>query len=617
MKTDKLNIVIISGGTGATELIHGFKNIDKTKNAIRITNIINPYDDGASCGIVREQLNVIGPGDLRKNQWNQHKFNNKHPNIAIKEFCNNRYDLPKGKECEFVCDLLDRWDFAGKEYLKSYVKLYFELQNYDGEYNSFNVSNIVYGAMIKSKGAEETFNYFQHMFGNTDRVVLNSLDNMKLMGRTSSGKYLKNETPDIIFHNDSNDPINHIFFIDFSQYLQDKHESKLDDKYLDDLFPQQFSVSPKLNPTARRAIVEADLIIFSPGTQWSSLIPTYATDGFSECILQSSAKKILIMNNIEDTDTLGQSNLDILKSINQYLTLDNIDIFINKSVDTILSKHIGYKFNNANIFYKELGFINNKFHDPYKTAVEVLEHYYNINNPDIIFFDFDDTIYSRYSEHNSISDINVELLNKLSKYVKCAVISGNDYSTIHSKLVNMYGSSIDVNFDIWADSGVVNYKHGNKISDKKEFILDNPSKVYDLLIDIGIPKRMVSIRGDWPTADIKKSTCISIKPLDILQKNMILYILNNFFETEKLNNIAMKMGRTSVDILNINTNKSVVLDFDEYKNIDKNKMLYIGDEVYDGNDYDISIACGYHHNVKSPYETNILLNLILEKYNDK
>lgn len=616
MKTEKLNIVIISGGTGATELIHGFKNIDKTQNALKITNIINPYDDGASCGIVREQINVIGPGDLRKNQWNQHKFNNLLTyNVAIKEFCNNRYDLPKGNECNFVCDLLDRWDFEGKEYLKSFVKYYFEHENYSGYYNSFNISNIIYGAMIKVKGAEETFNYFQHMFGNTDRVVLSSLDNMKLLGITKSGKFLLNETPDIISHNNLTDPIDSIFFMYFDDYLLNKKQVQTDKLFLDEILSE--NILPNLNLTAKNSIETADLIIFSPGTQWSSLIPTYATRGFNEAIANSTAKKILLMNNTEDLDNIGQSNFDILTSISKYLTLDNIDIFINSSVNTILSKNIGNKFNNSNIFYKELGFIDGKYHDSYKTSIKILEHYYNINNPELILFDFDDTIYSRDLEHSSISNTNVKLLNLLSTKVKCAIISGNDYSTIHSKLVNMYGYNVDVNFDIWADSGVVKYKNGNKISNKVDFILDNPLKIYNLLVEIGIPKRMISIRGDWPIQDIKKSTCISVKPLDIIQKNMLLYIMNCFFENEKLNNVAMKMGRTSVDILNKVTNKIAVLGFDEYRTININNILYVGDEIYDGNDMDISTACGYHHNVKSPYETNILLNLMLEKLNEQ
>lgn len=613
MKTDQLKIVIISGGTGATELIHGLKDLDKTGKALKITNIINPYDDGASCGIVREQINVIGPGDLRKNQWYQHKFGNKEPNKGFEEFCNNRYDLPKDKEAKFVCDLLDKWDFTDKEYLKSLVKEYFEIEKYEGEYKSFNISNIVYGMMIYKEGSDWTFRFFQKLFGNTDEVILNSLDNMKLMGITKSGKILKNETPDIIKHNDPDDPIEDIFFIPFEDYLDNKDHIDYFSWMKD-----HGHIFPNLNVVAHSDIYNADLIIFSAGTQWSSLIPTYATKGFNEALKLSKAKKILLMNNIEDGDMLGQDNEDVLKSIGKYLRLDDIDIFINKSVpNSILNKDIGDKFNNSNIFYKELGFINDKYHDPYITSVSILEHYYNINEPEICFFDFDDTIYSRDVELTEISNVNLELLNELSKQKRCVVVSGNDYETIHSKLVPKYGSNVDVKFDIWADSGVVKYKNGNRVSDKPEFYVEKPEYVYDILTGAGIPSNMISFRGDWPTQEKKRATCISIKPLEELEKKLVIYIMNENFLNNGLENIAMKMGRTSVDIMNINTNKVNVLGFEEYRDIDTNKMLYVGDEIHDGNDREISALCGYRHNVKSPYETNILLNLMLEKLNGK
>ena len=38
----------------------------------------------------------------------------------------------------------------------------------------------------------------------------------------------------------------------------------------------------------------------------------------------------------------------------------------------------------------------------------------------------------------------------------------------------------------------------------------------------------------------------------------------------------------------------------------------VGDELEDGNDKEIAAECDYTYNVKSPYDTNILLSVILE-----
>lgn len=55
------NIVIIGGGTGSFTLLSKLKNY--TKN---ITAIVNMADDGGSTGILRDELGVLPPGDIRQ-----------------------------------------------------------------------------------------------------------------------------------------------------------------------------------------------------------------------------------------------------------------------------------------------------------------------------------------------------------------------------------------------------------------------------------------------------------------------------------------------------------------------------------------------------------------------
>ena len=54
------NVVVIGGGTGLSVLLHGLKNY--TSN---ITAIVTVADDGGSSGRLREEFNVLPPGDIR------------------------------------------------------------------------------------------------------------------------------------------------------------------------------------------------------------------------------------------------------------------------------------------------------------------------------------------------------------------------------------------------------------------------------------------------------------------------------------------------------------------------------------------------------------------------
>ena len=59
-----MNILIFNGGRGATSIIKNLKKINK----IKITSVVNAYDDGKSTGQIRDFFNMLGPSDIRKVQ---------------------------------------------------------------------------------------------------------------------------------------------------------------------------------------------------------------------------------------------------------------------------------------------------------------------------------------------------------------------------------------------------------------------------------------------------------------------------------------------------------------------------------------------------------------------
>lgn len=89
----------------------------------------------------------------------------------------------------------------------------------------------------------------------------------------------------------------------------------------------------KANKDAIKAIKEADLIVFSPGDLYTSLICNFVIDGIAKAIVNSKAKKIYVMNLMTkygQTDNFAAS--DHINEIHKYLGKDVLDyVIVNKS----------------------------------------------------------------------------------------------------------------------------------------------------------------------------------------------------------------------------------------------------------------------------------------------
>ena len=55
-------IVTVGGGTGSFTVLSGIKNIPN----VDITAIVSMADDGGSTGVLRDELGVLPPGDVRQ-----------------------------------------------------------------------------------------------------------------------------------------------------------------------------------------------------------------------------------------------------------------------------------------------------------------------------------------------------------------------------------------------------------------------------------------------------------------------------------------------------------------------------------------------------------------------
>lgn len=322
-----MNIVILSGGSGNDVLMHGL--IDNGY-ADDIKVITNAYDNGKSTGICRLVTSTLGVSDIRKNHFRMYNYSKSNKDSGIVEFYSKRYDLGDDP-CKFCIEKLENW---GLSFLTDFVEGFFERPLAKGiNYKDFSIANIVYAEMYARKGYEKTNKYFCNLLGIKDFVLLNSPDNVFINAITENNQFIKGEER-IVEYKNSKDPINKIQYS--TNFLEESHG---------------------LYFKAIQAVSEADLIIISTGTFWSSIYPTLEYLDFYKYVNESNAKKIWVMNTEEDKDSYGVSSNKFIKFMeNLGLDLTKFDIIENiDGIDSLKQQN-----NKYNIVYKSMGNHNGK-----------------------------------------------------------------------------------------------------------------------------------------------------------------------------------------------------------------------------------------------------------------
>ena len=307
------NIVILSGGSGNDAILQALFDMGYTDKNIRI--IVNAYDDGKSTGICREVTGTLGVSDIRKNHSKIHRMKYKEEaNEYLMKLYEERVRVDK--------------DFRlGHQLFDVLIKAFMGNIKSKDEYDNFNVMNIIYSQLYSQKGYEHTNKMMSEKFlGLEDVVKLNSFDNIKIVASTKSGHVITDEG-DIVEWKNENDPIKDIHYVGKSFY--------------------------GLNEEAIEIIEDADLIIISTGTFWSSIYPTLDYLDFYKYINNSRVDKLWIMNSEEDKDTYGVSSVDFYRILkNMGLDLDDIFIVLNEDASYRL-KHQTNEM--TNVFRFSLG----------------------------------------------------------------------------------------------------------------------------------------------------------------------------------------------------------------------------------------------------------------------
>lgn len=329
-----LNVVLFSGGRGSGALTEQLA----TNPRIALTIVINGYDDGASTGEVRRFLgDSLGPSDFRKNASRLARLLATCP-AALVDLLDLRLDpnLSERNTGERLGQAVRGGDGISDsrfELLKvkagllpaavreavaaRLARFAAELASSSAPFSfaDCSVGNLVFagGFLLASRAFNAAVDDYCTLVGLTPGLIDNVTDgtNAFLVAIGADGELLGSE--EAIVDATRRNRIDDIFLIDappnsddvtrWGGLRRDELAARLEER----------SAPLRLNTRVAEAVRTADLIVYAPGTQHSSLFPSYLTPGLSHAIAANlSAIKLLITNIQSDAEITGSSAVDIV-----------------------------------------------------------------------------------------------------------------------------------------------------------------------------------------------------------------------------------------------------------------------------------------------------------------
>jgi 2-phospho-L-lactate transferase/gluconeogenesis factor (CofD/UPF0052 family) len=323
--------VLFSGGRGSGALAE-LVAIDRR---IALTVAINGYDDGASTGEVRRFLgDALGPSDFRKNASRLARLRQACAPALI-DLLDRR--LPEDASAEHIRQLITSLEAGtGGEPISaideparlrtgSWLRRFdvaFRERGGPLNFGGAAVGNFVFaGAFIASgRDFNRAVDSYSGLVGLPPGLIENVTNgaNAFLVALDNDGRLLGSEE-EIVDAKRLN-RVSEIFLID--RPLDPGERARLAALSADEIRGAlvKRAVTPEINPRLADALSAAHLIIYAPGTQHSSLFPSYLTHGLSEAIAANlEAVKLLVTNIQTDAEITGSSAVDLVDRAVFYL----------------------------------------------------------------------------------------------------------------------------------------------------------------------------------------------------------------------------------------------------------------------------------------------------------
>jgi len=336
-RQSQINVVLFSGGSGTQNITEALRRHPQ----ISLKILINAYDDGHSTGRLRRFIpGMLGPSDVRKNinrlmssaergQQSLRQISDYRLPVGIsrgealavlKGIVEGRYaSLP-----EKLADAFPRLAYWQLQRLNSFLATflaYFDQE--EGRGRTFDFTDCALGNLLfagcyleRDRNFNRAMETFAEFYEVAPDVLLNVTEgeNLFLVAAKETGTFLMNEA-DIVAAQDSA-KISELFLIDEQTYRTSVEGAAGDPSGGWGTLLAAAHRVPRINPCAAAALMEADVIIYGPGTQHSSLFPSYMTHGVAEAIgANVKADKVFIGNIHRDFDIQEDDASDLARKL--------------------------------------------------------------------------------------------------------------------------------------------------------------------------------------------------------------------------------------------------------------------------------------------------------------
>jgi 2-phospho-L-lactate transferase/gluconeogenesis factor (CofD/UPF0052 family) len=327
-----LNIVTLNGGRGAASLIPAMLR----QHGLNVTSIVNAYDDGKSTGEIRRFFDMLGPSDIRKVQELMLPKDEAHYESSHALFA---FRYPDGCRRGTVLDDMRRFASGGEtlsgitipnssvrahvqRFVREFVDALEVIEKASGrqfEFSDCSLMNCLYAGayLCCERDLERTTKTIDRLFRLKGTVLPNSVENKWLMALRENGELLYSEAEIVELR--SNVRIERIYLLDRPADRERLQGLTLDEqKY----FLGRHHAAASASPGVKLALEQADIIVYSAGTQHSSLYPTYMSSGLAATIAGNrSALKVFITNIGADYETPMYCASDYLRGAYRFLCL--------------------------------------------------------------------------------------------------------------------------------------------------------------------------------------------------------------------------------------------------------------------------------------------------------
>ena len=351
LKFKNKKITILSGGSAIKDIM--FELLTYSEN---ITRVVPSTDNGASSKVLRECCDILSVGDIRQSL--AMSIPHTQQNKQLVKFINWRFPVKKyifidelGKlilnKSSVLYQLSD--GLSIQKELFDYLFLFLE------KVNSINLSNgsignfILVAAYYKhNHDWNEAIEKLEELFNCSSKVLPIYLDNQyHLKANFYNGTVICGETEISEFGAKSKKDV---ASLEICQ-LKDK-------KFLD--------VLPKVNPKVLSSVEESELIIFSPGSFFTSILPHLINDELPLALANNQkAKKVFLVNLVQDSETISftaENIMQIIESVAQKRGYKLSDFI----TDIIINNH-----------YNQVSFFNSKQKKQRYIQIGNLEKYKN------------------------------------------------------------------------------------------------------------------------------------------------------------------------------------------------------------------------------------------------